>query len=180
MTNPPQPQWGSRPETPRKRRRWIWWALSAAIILAIGIALGSAGGGGNDAVTPAPSPTVEEPTTPAAPPEDKPATEPEPRTDEQEAATERKDLVRFAIDDRSTAGFKSIWIVWTITNSSSEKSDYTWDWEAIGPNGDRLADSTEYVRNVLPGQTTKGDMPTTLDTANIKLNITDFDRSKSW
>lgn len=180
MANPSQPQWGSRPETPRKRRRWIWWVLSAAIILAIGIGLGSAGGGGDGAVAPVPSPTAEEPSTPAAPPEEKPAAEPEPRTDEQEAATERKDLVRFAIDDRSVSGFESIYLVWTVENNSSEKSDYTWDWEAVAPNGERLDDGTVYVSNVLPGQTAKGDTPTLLDTANVKLNITDFDRSKAW
>lgn len=104
----------------------------------------------------------------------------EPRTDEQEAAAERKDLVRFAIDDRSVSGFENIYLVWTVENKSAEKSDYSWDWEAVAPNGDRLDDGTVYVSNVLPGQIAKGDTPTLLDTANVKLNITDFDRNKAW
>jgi hypothetical protein len=76
--------------------------------------------------------------------------------------------------------FKSIWVTWTITNNSSEKSSYTFDWEAIAPNGERLDDSTQHVRNVQPGQTAKGEMPTTLKTANVELNVTDFDRTKAW
>ncbi|MGC9539525.1 hypothetical protein [Streptomyces sp. UG1] len=128
-------------------------------------------GGGGDVQTPPPA--TEAPRTP-------PTTE-EPQTTptQDEEARERRDLVKFALDDRSVSGVKSIWIVWTITNNSSEKSDYTWDWEAIDANGVRVDDSTQYVTNVLPGQTTTGDFPTTLDTANVKLNITKFDRTAS-
>ncbi|OII61264.1 hypothetical protein BJP40_06820 [Streptomyces sp. CC53] len=97
----------------------------------------------------------------------------------EEETRERKDLVSFTIDDRSDFGIKNIWITWTITNNSSEKSNYRWDWEAVTPDGTRMANSTQFVTDVLPGQTTKGDFPTTLDTADVKLNVTDFDRTKS-
>lgn len=94
--------------------------------------------------------------------------------------SERKDLLSFKLDDRSDAGFANIWVTWTIKNTSSEKSNYTWDWEAVDPSGTRVANSTEFVANVQPGQTTTGEMFTTLKDTNVKLNITDFDRSKAY
>lgn len=105
-----------------------------------------------------------------------------PAPDKQTTLTqgERKDLISFKTDDRSQAGFKDIWVTWEIKNNSSEKSDYSWDWEAIGTNGDRVENSTEYVTDVLPGQTTKGEMPTTLQDQDVKLNITNFERSRSY
>ncbi|MFJ9004222.1 hypothetical protein [Streptomyces canus] len=45
-------------------------------------------------------------------------------------AGERADLISFKLDDRSQAGITNVWLVWTIKNSSSEKSDYSWEWEA--------------------------------------------------
>ncbi|MEV5438591.1 hypothetical protein AB0K80_21625 [Streptomyces sp. NPDC052682] len=93
---------------------------------------------------------------------------------------ERDDLVSFQIDDRSQAGFADVWVTWTIKNQSSEKSDYSWEWEAIGPDGKRLYNSTEFVTDVQPGQTATGESPTTLKTADVKINVTDFDRTKSY
>ncbi|ELS58208.1 putative lipoprotein [Streptomyces viridochromogenes Tue57] len=43
-----------------------------------------------------------------------------------------------------------------------------------------MANSTEYVTDVQPGQTTTGDSPTTLDDTNVKINITDFNRTKAY
>ena len=99
---------------------------------------------------------------------------------EEPGADERKDLISFKLDDRSQAGFTDIWVTWTIKNSSSEKSNYTLAWEAIDSSGKRVANSTEYVTDVQPGQTATGEMPTVIKDANVKLNITDFDRTKAY
>ncbi|WP_037885691.1 hypothetical protein [Streptomyces viridochromogenes] len=99
---------------------------------------------------------------------------------EEPEPNERDDLQSFRLDDRSEAGFANIWVTWTITNQSSEKSNYSWSWEAIAPDGARVANSTEYVTDVQPGQTTTGDSPTTLDDTNVKINITDFNRTKAY
>ncbi|MFG2023640.1 hypothetical protein [Streptomyces sp. NPDC048825] len=99
---------------------------------------------------------------------------------EEPQRSERDDLLSFKIDDRSQAGFENIWVTWTIKNQSAEKSDYSWDWEAIASNGERVYNSTEYVTDVQPGQTTTGEFPTTLQTSNVKINITDFERTKSY
>lgn len=96
------------------------------------------------------------------------------------AGGERENLVSFEIEDRSQAGFENIWVTWTITNRSSEKSNYTWEWEAVGPDGKRLYNSTELATDVQPGQTATGESPTTLKTADVTVNITEFDRSKAW
>ncbi|MGW6736884.1 hypothetical protein [Streptomyces sp. NPDC055013] len=97
---------------------------------------------------------------------------------EKEPQGERADLVRFQLDDRSVAGLTDVWVVWTIKNSSSEKSDYSWEWEAADAGGTRLANGTEWETAIRPGQTARGDSPTTLDSANgVKLNITSFNRT---
>lgn len=93
---------------------------------------------------------------------------------------ERDDLVSFTLDDRSFSGVDDYWLKWTIKNNSAEKSTYTWDWEAVNKAGERVGSGTEYEDNVLPGQTVKGETPTVLDSPDVKLNVTDFDRSKSW
>ncbi|MEU0385254.1 hypothetical protein [Streptomyces chartreusis] len=98
----------------------------------------------------------------------------------QKENNERKDLISFKLDDRSQAGFEDIWVTWTIKNHSSEKSDYSWDWEAVDSSGTRVANSTEYVDNVQPGQTTTGEDITTLKTANVKINVTEFERTKAY
>jgi hypothetical protein len=99
---------------------------------------------------------------------------------EEPGADERKDLVSFKLDDRSQAGFTNIWVTWTIKNNSSEKSNYSWEWEAIDPSGKRVANSTEFVTNVQPGQTTTGESPTVINDADVKLNIADFNRTKAY
>ncbi|MBT2440016.1 hypothetical protein J7E93_07755 [Streptomyces sp. ISL-36] len=156
----------------------------AIVALVLGIALGSLGG--DDDGTPPPGPVpppVSEPGTPS--PREPATTAPQPpapetpRPTDNERTREQRDLIDFKLDDRSASGFKNIWVTWTITNHSSEKSDYTWDWEAVAPNGVRVADSTEHEFNVQPGQTVKGDFFTTLDTTDVKLNITSFDRTAS-
>ncbi|MFC8415308.1 DUF4352 domain-containing protein [Streptomyces coelicoflavus] len=93
---------------------------------------------------------------------------------------ERDDLLAFEVDDRSQAGFQDIWVTWTIKNHSSEKSNYNWQWEAVGPDGKRLYNSTEYVTDVQPGQTATGESPTTLRTSDVKINITGFERTKAY
>ncbi|MFD4633839.1 hypothetical protein ACFVYR_12340 [Streptomyces sp. NPDC058284] len=95
--------------------------------------------------------------------------------------SERADLVRFQLDDRSQSGFNDIWVVWTIKNNSSDKSDYTWDWEAVNADGTRVENGSQLETDVQPGQSAKGEYPTTLhSTSGIKLNITSFDRTASY
>ncbi|MEW2569695.1 hypothetical protein [Streptomyces sp. NPDC047070] len=99
---------------------------------------------------------------------------------EETKTGEREDLISFKIDDRSQAGITNVWVTWTIKNNSSEKSNYTWDWEAIDPSGKRIANSTELATNVQPGQTATGEMPTVITNAEVKLNVTDFDRTRAY
>jgi hypothetical protein len=99
----------------------------------------------------------------------------------RDPAGERADLVSFKFDDRSQAGITDIWLVWTIKNSSSEKSDYAWDWEAVDADGTRVEDGSESETNVQPGQTARGEFFTTLKSVKgIKLNVTSFDRTTSY
>ncbi|MER6289762.1 hypothetical protein [Streptomyces sviceus] len=99
----------------------------------------------------------------------------------REPAGERADLVSFQLDDRSQAGLSDIWLVWTIKNSSSEKSDYSWDWEAVDAGGTRVGDGSQFETNVQPGQTARGEFFTTLKSVKgIKLNVTSFDRTASY
>ncbi|WP_236238953.1 hypothetical protein [Streptomyces sp. CC228A] len=125
---------------------------------------------GDESVTPAPSKTVTE----GAPRQTtSPGTTGEPRG-------ERADLLDFRLDDRSPFGVPRIWIVWTIKNNSSEKSDYLWDWEAVDASGTRLDNGTQLVTDVQPGQTARGEDFTTLDSVQgVTLNITSFDRFAS-
>ena len=131
-------------------------AVGVAAVVGIGVAVSS--GGSDDSVTPAP----------------KTSTSAHAKTDE------RADLKTFKVDDRSQYGFSDVWLKWTITNSSSEKSDYSWDWEAVDGSGERVDSGTEFETNVLPGQTAHGETPSTLDTADVTINITNFDRTKAW
>lgn len=133
--------------------------------------LGGCGTGDDDGSTPAPT---------------EPTQTQERQTDEgkqpqggREEASERKDLVSFKLDDRSQSGFTNIWVTWTIKNNSSEKSNYSWDWEAVNPSGTRVANGSQLEVNVQPGQTATGEYFTTLKDTNVKLNITDFNRTKA-
>ncbi|MFF7276659.1 hypothetical protein [Streptomyces griseorubiginosus] len=111
-----------------------------------------------------------------------PSTTPTAKTKTQQRQTgERADLISFQLDDRSQAGISNIWLVWTIKNSSSEKSNYAWDWEAVDAAGTRVEDGSQLETNVQAGQTARGEFPTTLKSAKgIKLNVTSFDRTASY
>jgi hypothetical protein len=149
-------------------------SVVVAMVAAGGLALGACNTSDDEST---PAPTGETQTEERKPDQGK-----QPQGGREDAQTnERKDLIRFKLDDRSQAGIADIWVTWTIKNNSSEKSTYTWDWEAVNVNGTRVSNSTELVTDVQPGQTTTGDMPTTLDSVSgIKLNITSFDRSESF
>jgi len=139
------------------------------VVVAIGVAVVvTAGDDGDDSTTSAPS-------TSAAP------TATTPQGETKKATSERDDLTSFQIDDRSAAGITDIWLTWTIKNNSSEKSDYSFEWEAVDSGGTRVANGTEIETAVQPGQTAKGETPTTLKTAQgVKLNITSFDRTRAY
>ncbi|MBT2493361.1 hypothetical protein J7E96_33645 [Streptomyces sp. ISL-96] len=136
-----------------------------SVVAAAGLTLGTACGS-DESSTPAPN---GETTTERTPPEEK---------QEPQGKSERADLVSFQLDDRSQAGITNIWLVWTIKNNSSEKSNYSWDWEAVDASGTRLTNGSQLETNVQPGQTAKGEYPTTLkSTEGVKLNITSFNRT---
>ncbi|MFL9683733.1 hypothetical protein [Streptomyces sp. KL110A] len=105
------------------------------------------------------------------------AEETRPATPSLKPDNERADLKSFEIDDQRAFGTDRIWIAWTIMNSASEEVNYTWDWEALDTQGVRVAKGTETAIGVLPGETTYGGIPTTLETAEVKLRITKFDRT---
>lgn len=150
-----------------KHRRRISSALITAVAAA-GLTLGTACGS-DESSTPAPK---GETTAEKTPQEEK---------QEPQGKSERADLVSFQLDDRSQAGITNIWLVWTIKNNSSEKSNYSWDWEAVNASGTRLANGSQLETNVQPGQTAKGEFPTTLkSTEGIKLNITSFNRTAGY
>ncbi|GAA3137544.1 hypothetical protein ACFQ0X_29655 [Streptomyces rectiviolaceus] len=150
----------------RKNLRRISSAFIAAVAAA-GLTLG-AGCGSDESSGPAPK---SESTTEETPQ----------KKQEPEGKSERADLVRFKLDDRSQGGFTNIWVVWTIKNSSSDKSNYTWDWEAVNVSGTRVENGSQLETDVQPGQTATGEYPTTLKSAqDIKLNITSFDRTASY
>ncbi|WP_030601558.1 hypothetical protein [Streptomyces fulvoviolaceus] len=134
------------------------------VVVVLVIALGD----GDESTTPAPSTTTAGNTT-------------QETGQEPQGNSERADLVNFRLDDRSEAGLTNIWIAWTIKNSSSDKSDYSWDWEVVDANGTRLENGTQLETDVQPGQTARGEYPTTLKSAKgVKLNITSFNRTASY
>ncbi|MEV2195645.1 hypothetical protein AB0I02_32435 [Streptomyces phaeochromogenes] len=136
------------------------------IVIVVVVVLVIAQGDSDESTTPAPSRTTTETT---------------PRETTQEPRGERADLTSFQLDDRSEAGITNIWVAWTIKNSSSEPSDYSWDWEAVDAGGTRLTNGSQLETNVQPGQTARGEYPTTLKSAKgIKLNITSFNRTASY
>lgn len=163
-------QWTSPPGLPQKKRRgrgclWGCAGALAAVVLIVIVVLVIALGDSDESTTPAPSAS----TTPAT------------QQQTSETAGERADLTSFQFDDRSQAGITNIWIVWTIKNSSSEKSDYSWEWEAVDASGTRVANGSQLETDVQPGQTAKGEYPTTLKSVKgIKLNITSFNRTASY
>lgn len=71
MTDPTRPDLGGSPVPPAprpKRTRLVWLVLGAAVVLMLGVALGSATPSEDAAVTP--SPTIESPSPEPAPVED--------------------------------------------------------------------------------------------------------------
>ncbi|WP_327724044.1 hypothetical protein [Streptomyces europaeiscabiei] len=137
------------------------------MVVIIAVALVIALGDGDESTTPAPNTT----TTKNTPQETK---------QEPQGNSERADLMSFQLDDRSEAGITNIWVVWTIKNSSSKKSNYSWDWEAVDASGTRLANGSQLETDVQPGQTARGEYPTTLKSAQgLKLNVTSFNRTAS-
>lgn len=141
-------------------------ATAAIIGITGGLAVGC---GPDDSVTKAPSAASETPIPRVTTPPTK------------APVNEKADLLSLTLDDRSAYGVSSVYVTWKIKNTSSAKSDYTFDWQALDKKtGERVDSGTELVTSVLPGQTARGDDVTTLDNANVKLEITSFDRSKSW
>lgn len=166
---PPSGQWAppARPPQSKRRGRGCLWGcagtLAAVVVIAV-VVMVIALGSGDESTTPAPSVT---------------ATAKAQQT--PQGKSERADLVSFQLDDRSESGLTNIWVVWTIKNNSSEKSDYSWDWEAVDASGTRLANGTQLDTDVQPGQTALGEYPTTLKSVKgIKLNVTSFDRTASY
>lgn len=170
---PPPGQWASPPGPPQKQRRgrgclWGCAGALAAVVVIVVVVLVIALGDGDESTTPAPSTTTAGNTT-------------QETGQEPQGNSERADLVNFRLDDRSEAGLTNIWIAWTIKNSSSDKSDYSWDWEVVDANGTRLENGTQLETDVQPGQTARGEYPTTLKSAKgVKLNITSFNRTASY
>ncbi|MDQ1013465.1 hypothetical protein [Streptomyces afghaniensis] len=149
----------------RQRRRVA--SVLTTLVAAAGLTL-TACGGNDESSSPAPSKTTTEKT-------------PQEKKQEPQGKSERADLVNFQLDDRSQAGLTNIWVVWTIKNNSSQKSDYSWDWEAVDANGTRLTSGSQLETNVQPGQNAKGEYPTTLKSVKgVKLNITSFNRTASY
>jgi hypothetical protein len=139
----------------------------AAVIVIVIVVLVSALGDSNESTTAAPSATTS------------PATR---QGQTHESDGERGDLISFRLDDRSQAGITDIWLAWTIKNSSSEKSDYSWEWEAVDADGTRLENGSQLETDVQPGQTARGEYPTTTlkSAKGIRLNITSFNRTASY
>ncbi|MGW3423781.1 hypothetical protein [Streptomyces phaeochromogenes] len=136
------------------------------MIVIVVVVLVVAQGDGNESTTPASSKTATDTTS---------------REKTQEPRGERADLVGFRLDDRSEAGITNIWVAWTIKNSSSEQSDYSWDWEAVDAGGTRLTNGSQLETDVQPGQSARGEYPTTLKSVKgVKLNITSFNRTASY
>lgn len=149
---------------PRRSRKGLWIGLAFAGLLTVG-GIAAATGGSDPA------------SAPAAPAKEAPAKAP---VKPKAAPKERADLTSFKLDDRTAYGINDIWVKYTITNHSSKKSDYTFDWEALNSKGVRVASGTEYETNVLPGQTVEGDDFTTLDGPTVALHVTSIDRTESW
>lgn len=163
---PPSGQWASPPGPPRQRERGrgcLWGcvgALAVVIVIVIALVVLVIAQGDDEAAKPAPSRATAE--------------------EAQQSHGERADLVSFQLDDRSAAGITDIWVTWTIKNSSSRKSDYSWDWEAVDADGTRLENGSALETDVRPGQTVRGEFFTTLDTMDgVTLNITRFERTAS-
>lgn len=156
------------PQKKRSGRGGLWGCVGASAVVAVSVVavVVTMWGNSDESTAPAPGETAIDETG---------------RGEAQEARGERADLVSLQLDDRSAAGVTSIWAVWTIKNSSSKKSDYSWEWEAVDADGTRLTNGSQFETDVQPGQTAKGEYPTTLKSVKgVKLNITSFDRTAGY
>ncbi|MFD5620852.1 hypothetical protein [Streptomyces yangpuensis] len=90
------------------------------------------------------------------------------------------DLIHFEVDNRSRGKVNNVWIAWTVKNNSTEKCNYRLSWEAIDGFGRRVANSTEYITDVQPSEIKVGGSLTVLTNPNVKLNVTDFNRTKAY
>lgn len=152
------------------KRHKILSAIVAAVVVIIIAVAATAGSGGNSTAPATPKAPA---TAPHKPVPDNPApTVPTPN--------ERHDLNYLNLEDKSQAGLTDIWVKWSVTNHSSKASDYWITWEAVNSDGVRVADGSELTSHVLPGQTAKQDMPTTLTTTHVKIVVTKFDRTESY
>jgi hypothetical protein len=163
MSNDTQTQtgWTNPPSPPKKRKTGRIIAASVGLALGGIVIIGVVASGGSDDTTP-----VTKAPTAAAP----------------HKANERADLTSFVLDDRSaSSGITDVWVKYAIHNHSSKTSDYLISWEAIDKaTGDRVADGEEGAYNVRPGQTTHEEDVTELNTANVTINITGFDRTEAY
>ncbi|MER6481789.1 hypothetical protein [Streptomyces filamentosus] len=145
-------------------------AFAAGVFVLGGAACGSEGG----ETGPVRPPQSEAPTPVAPPPTKKRTPPPAPSL---KPGSERSDLREFRVDDARAFGADRIWLAWTIVNSTPEKANYRWEWEAVDAQGVRVAQGTELAIGVEPGEKTFGGTPTTLETADVKLRVTKFDRT---
>lgn len=145
-------------------------AVVAAVALIIVVAVAMSGGGHKAATV----------TTPPKPSSSTSAPHKPPPAPTHKAPAERADLNYLRLDDRSQSGITDIWVKYSVTNHSSKASDYRIDWEALNDAGTRVANSTEMVVHVLPGQTATDSMPTGLTTVAVHVHVTTFDRTESF
>lgn len=178
---PQEPRHDPPPGPPRKSHKIRNIALTVAAVFVALIVIGIATGSGDeDPARPPASEWQEGQKESGGKTKEEAAREKEKA--EKEAAqqkTERADLTSFKIDDRSRYGVSLIYVEWTITNNSSKVSDYMWEWEAVDASGVRIENSTEYVDNVKPGQTVKGESPALIEDPKLMLNVTHFERNLS-
>lgn len=184
------PQW-SNPEEPKRpgfvKRHPVTTVFLILTALVLGVVVGCAaliGGAANEVAkeskTHVPSTTT--PVAPGKPAPKKAAPKAEPN--------EANDVTRFELVDKSQNFGGSAWvddveIAYTITNHSSKSSNYVVEWEVTNDAGTRIANSSEFVTTLAPGQTTKGTdvlVPIThqqyVDGTNLK--ITNVDRTYDW
>lgn len=139
--------------------------ISVVAFIGIIVVASLATGGGHKTTVTTPPPASTAPAKPAPAP--------------SKTTSERADLNYFKMDDRSVSGFSDIWVKFSVTNHSSKTSDYTINWQAVNANGTRVANSTELLTNVKPGQTATDAMPTTIPNAQATVTVTSLDRTEA-
>ncbi|WBB59623.1 hypothetical protein O7599_29320 [Streptomyces sp. WMMC500] len=185
---PYPPQQGYPPPPPKRSKgKVIGFSVLGvvAFIVIISVIAAALGGGSDDGGSASDTSN----SAPAAPSEDKPADkgaaepkEDKPPGEEKPAANdEAKDLTSIELDDRSEYGIADIWVTYTVKNNSSKPSDYLIKYEVVDSSGTRADNGELYVTNLQPGQETKEEMFTTLETVKgMKLNVTSLDRTEAF